>query len=200
MRLNEFLSQNPLPSFPEDFDVGETNPDDVQLTGRIEGADDQAILVRLGDALVRVARDDVVDVEPDPARPLIEPGAVYARLRVRASAKMRVETVVSAAALAGAGMRPMVAAQASLAPLYAVRRNDGFVPLVNRQLVYPAAGNRPWQGAPAAPGPWHTLETTYITCPHSTVAGNGTVSTDWTDDYTGADAPIDEGPGDAVDF
>lgn len=183
MELTEFLARNPVADpvseRPEATGAADRH---VVLTGRLESATDDAVLLRLGGSVVRILREDVADAEPDPSPPLIEPDGVHVQLRVRAEAQLRVETAVSATTLAGAGLRPMVAAQPSQARQFAVFPDQqGTVPLIPQQLISqtPDAGQLVQAGAGAP----HTNSATGVTCQLACQVADQEPSGAWTNTH-----------------
>ncbi|MER7282171.1 hypothetical protein ABT369_47860 [Dactylosporangium sp. NPDC000244] len=202
MRLDEYLARNAVPSADPETPPRTADPaEPVLLAGRLLSSTDAELRVLLGSVVARVPHDAVVDIEPDPAPPTVEPGAAYVRLRVRADQELTLEAVAAARALAGAGLRPMVAAQASLAPLYRVygdRGNTGGD--LSSSFWHTAMRTDPWV-ARAEPLSYSTRVQTAaecrVPCDVATVGDGGVVSTDHDMCYVADwhwDTTVDTGP------
>lgn len=122
MRLDDFLAQNPLPDDAGAVGDGKGGSvaDSVTIAGRFVGATDDEVRVLLGSAVACVPRVSVRGIDRDPAPPAVEPTSVWVRVQVDAGAPVRMETTTPAGALAGAGLRPLVAAEPTMAPRYRV--------------------------------------------------------------------------------
>ncbi|WP_432515230.1 hypothetical protein [Kineococcus sp. SYSU DK001] len=139
MELDAFLAERDLPGEPEDDGV----PGDVStvtIAGRLLAARDEHLTLGLGGDRVEVPSGAVTDIAEDPSPPAIEPDSQYVVVRLPSDTVLTVRRRVSAAELAGAGLKPFVAAEPTQASRYAV-----VVPSVGP--VHPVAGT---PGAPVA--------------------------------------------------